>query len=555
MAHQSDVRFRFLVGEQSLDVVRFELTEGVSQAFRLNLELSSVDDAIDGAGLLDQDAVFTIERDGIPDRTVAGIVTAFEQGNSGHRFTRYRAVVESPLARLALRHNSRIFQQVNAPEILATVLKEHRLQGAKTTYLAKHEPREFAVQYREHDDRFLYRLATEEGIVYWHQTEGAQSRLVLSDRIDTAPTLDGEVLYQPVTAGDAPVPHVRHFAHRRQLAPTRATQREYSFHNPPYNQEHGTRAWAAEQAAGDFEFYDYAAGYKKDEVGRPFTRTKLSGLRNLAEHALIEGDDARLWPGLAFELTGHSNEALNVRWRVITMRHRGEQAVSQEADAAGAEHGSRYDYNATVVPAHYDWKPEPAPHPVIDGPQVAEVVGPENEEIYTDVHGRIKVYFPWDREGDRKESSSCWIRVSQGWAGAMYGFMAVPRVGHEVIVSFLDGRIDQPIVTGRAYNAANRPPYELPLHKTRTTFKTQTHKGKGYNELRFEDEAGQEEIFVHAQKDQNIVVENDETTKVGHDRSEDVGNDETIQIGHDRSGLCNGPFRSAYLPAYRAPCD
>jgi len=534
MAYRAEVRFRFEVEGRPLDVVRFELKEGVSQAFRLELELSSTDDGLDGLELLDRGAVFMIERDGIADRTVAGILTAFEQCETGHRFTRYKAVIESPLARLALRHNSRIFQQANAPEILATILKEHGLQGAKTSYVTSHEPREYAVQYREHDDRFVHRLATEEGIVYWHQTEGGKPRLVLSDRIDTAHALDGEVLYQPVPAGDASVPHLWHFAHRRQLAPTRTTQREYSFHNPGYNQQHEARPWAAEHAAGEFEFYDYAAGYKRDEVGKPFTRTKLSGLRNLAEHALIEGDDARLWPGLAFDLIGHSNDVLNTRWRVIQMHHSGEQSASQEAAAAGAEHGSRYGYAATVVPAHYDWKPAPAPYPIIDGPQVAEVVGPENEEIYVDPNGRIKVYFPWDREGDRKESSSCWIRVSQGWAGAMYGFMAIPRIGQEVIVSFLDGRVDQPIVTGRAYNARNRPPYDLPLHKTRTTFKTKTHKGKGYNELRFEDEAGQEEIFVHAQKDQNIVVENDETTKVGHDRSEDVGNDEAVQIGNDR---------------------
>lgn len=188
MAYRSDVRLRFEIGKELLDVVRFELAEGVSQSFRLELELSSTDDAIDAADLLDRDAVFTIERDGVAERTVAGIVTAFEQGDSGHRFTRYRAVIESPLARLALRHNSRIFQQVTAPEILATILKEHRLLGAKTTYLGNHEPREYAVQFREHDDQFLYRLATEEGIVYWHQTEGSHGRLVLSDRIDTVST-------------------------------------------------------------------------------------------------------------------------------------------------------------------------------------------------------------------------------------------------------------------------------------------------------------------------------------------------------------------------------
>ncbi|MBU8975981.1 type VI secretion system tip protein VgrG [Lysobacter sp. MMG2] len=534
MAARSEVRFTFEGGGSAFDVVRFELREGVSQPFRLELELSSLDDAIDATALLDRDATFAIARDGIVERRVHGIVTAFEQDETGFQRTRYRATVESPLARLGLRHGSRIFQQVAAPEILATLLKEHRLAGTRTAFRSTHEPREYCVQYRETDATFFHRIATEEGIVHWSEAQDGHGTLVLSDRIDSVPMLDGPVVYQPAPAGDAPGPHLWHVGYRRELAPTRLTNREYTFKNPRYDLQHEARAWAAEHAMGDYEHYDYAARYKRDEAGKPFTRSKLSGLRNAAEHARIEGDDARLWPGLAFDLIGHPTTKLNDRWRVISMRHTGEQATSQETDAADAEHGSRYRYEATVVPAHYDWKPEPAPRPVVDGPQIAHVVGPQGEEIHCDEHGRVQVWFPWDREGPR-ENATCWIRVSQGWAGAMYGFQAIPRIGHEVIVSFLEGDPDQPIVTGRAYHAANRPPYELPHHKTRTTFKTQTHKGEGYNELRFEDEAGQEEIFVHAQKDQNIVVEHDETTKVGHDRSEDVGNDETIVIGHDRT--------------------
>ncbi|UTA55644.1 type VI secretion system tip protein VgrG [Lysobacter soli] len=533
MAHQAEVGFTLDIAGRAFDVVRFELTEGVSQSFRLELELSAPDDAVDASAQLERKAVFAIERDGSAERTVIGVVTAFEQGETGYRLTRYKAIVESPLAQLALRHNSRIFQQVDVPSILATLLDEHRLAVPRTAYQSHHASREYAVQYREDDRRFLHRLATEEGIVYWHQTEEGADRLVLNDRIETAPRLAGDVLYQSSPAGDAPVPHLWRFAHRRQLAPTRITQRDAAFHNPRYDLQHEARSWNAEHAVGDYEHYDYPGRYKADAAGKPFTRARLSGLRNLAEHALIEGNDARLYPALAFDLAGHPVETLNTHWRVITMHHAGEQNVSQEADGSDSEHGTRYRYQAVVVPAHYDWKPVPAARPVIDGPQVAHVVGPQGEEIHCDEHGRVQVWFPWDREGPR-ENATCWIRVSQGWAGAMYGFMALPRIGHEVIVSFLEGDPDQPIVTGRAYHAANRPPYELPRHKTRTTFKSQTHKGEGYNELRFEDEAGREEIFVHAQKDQNIVVEHDETTKIGHDRSEDVGNDETIAVGHDR---------------------
>lgn len=327
---KSDVRFSIAMGEGiALDVVRFELTEGVCRSFRLELEVSSPDGAIDAADLLDREAVFTLQRNGIAERTVSGICSAFEQCETGFRLTRYRAVVESPLARLALRHNSRIFQQVSAPEILATLFKEHRLPGVKATYLRNHEPREYATQFREYDDRFVHRLATEEGIVYWHDANH-QGSLVLTDRIDTAPTLDGEVLYQPAPSGDAPVPHIWHFAHRRQLAPTLVTQRDTTFRNPRYDLQHEARPWAAEQSIGEYEHYDYPGRYKDDASGKPFTRTRLSGLRNQAEHALIEGGDARLWPGLAFDLTGHPSGNLNARWRVIAMHHHGEQATSQQ---------------------------------------------------------------------------------------------------------------------------------------------------------------------------------------------------------------------------------
>ncbi|MEL1266380.1 type VI secretion system Vgr family protein, partial [Pseudoxanthomonas putridarboris] len=282
-----------------------------------------------------------------------------------------------------------------------------------------------------------------------------------------------------------------------------------------------------------YEHYDAPGRYKVDEAGKPFTQTRLQALRHDAGQAEMEGDDARLWPGLAFALADAPSAAPNHDWRVVAMVHQGEQSSSQEEDGFGAERGSRYAYTAQAVPASFDWKPAPSPRPVMDGPQMAHVVGPPGEEIHVDEHGRVRVWFPWDREGPR-ENSTCWIRVSQGWAGAGYGMQVLPRIGHEVLVSFLEGDPDQPIVTGRAYHAANRPPYALPLHKTRSTWKSQTHKGEGSNEIRYEDEAGREEIYVHAQRDQNNVVEHDETTRVGNDRTEEVGHDETITIGNDR---------------------
>ncbi|WP_449288364.1 type VI secretion system Vgr family protein, partial [Marinobacter salarius] len=176
------------------------------------------------------------------------------------------------------------------------------------------------------------------------------------------------------------------------------------------------------------------------------------------------------------------------------------------------------------------WRPQVEHRPLMDGPQVAIVTGPKGEEIHCDEHGRVKVRFPWDRYSKNDEHSSAWLRVSQGWAGGQYGFMALPRIGNEVIVSFLDGDPDQPIITGRTYHATNTPPYALPEHKTRTTLKTQTHKGEGSNELRFEDEADKEQIYVHAQKDLDLLTENNRTEVVKNESHRTVDNNEFSNI-------------------------
>ncbi|MGP4846207.1 type VI secretion system Vgr family protein, partial [Marinobacter sp. 1Y8] len=221
---------------------------------------------------------------------------------------------------------------------------------------------------------------------------------------------------------------------------------------------------------------------------------------------------------------------LNRDWLITTVRHTGKQPQALEED--GGSGSTTYNNRFSVIPADRTWRPQlnDSQRPRMDGPQVAIVTGPPGEEIHCDEHGRVKVRFPWDRYSKNDDNSSAWLRVSQGWAGGSYGFMALPRIGHEVIVSFLDGDPDQPIITGRTYHATNTPPYDLPAHKTRTTLKTQTHKGEGSNELRFEDEADKEQIYVHAQKDLDLLTENDRTEVIHHNSHLTVDNDRVSHI-------------------------
>ncbi|GAB2801931.1 type VI secretion system tip protein TssI/VgrG [Dyella kyungheensis] len=537
MPRQTDLRFTFEPASGiAFQVIEFRLEESLCQPFKLTVDLSSENPAVDFAQLLDQPALFTLWRGEHAERYVHGLVSSIEQGTTGFRRTRYRVIVEPQLARADLRSDWRIFQQQTVPQILQTVLKRSGIADAVQTLTKGHLPREYCVQHGETDLGFFARLSGEEGLYYTFEHSARGHRLIQGDRLYTHGEIEGgPIIYNAAPGGDQAEPCLRSFRYSENVRTARQTQRDYTFKHPQYNQQQVSDGSNLAHQSRDYERYDFPGRYKADEAGKPFTQTRLLSLRRDAQVAFIEGDDARLQPGLAFDLQGHPREDWNTGWRVKGMLHAGIQTTSQDEDSAEATVGTHYSYTAEIIPDRVEWKPPLYPKPRIDGPQMAFVVGPKNEEIFCDEYGRVKIEFVWDRYGNRDEYSSCWVRVSQNWAGAAWGHMAIPRIGQEVIVSYVDGDPDQPIITGRTYPATNPPPYELPRHKTRTTIKSQTHKGDGYNELRFEDEKDQEEIFVHAQKDQNIVVNHDETTQIGHDRKENVEHDETIGIGHDRT--------------------
>ncbi|HCJ1229223.1 TPA: type VI secretion system tip protein VgrG [Pseudomonas aeruginosa] len=535
MAVQSDLRFTFSAGADAFEVVEFRLSEGLSETFLLDVELSCANPAIDFGQVLDRPALLTIWQGGQPVRYVHGSVTSFQQGNTGFRRTRYRAIVEPRLARLRLASDWRIFQTLAVPDIAKVLLKKHAITlDYEQKVTNAHAPREYCVQAGDTDYHFVERIMREEGFFYGflHNAEG--HRLIHCDRLWIFGKQPGlPVEYNPMAGGDRPGPALRSFTYSENVRTARQTQRDYNFKNPLYNQQTRREGNDLDHQASSYERYDYPGRYKS-EVGEAFTQDRLRGHRGDARQAIVEGDDARLVPGISFDLIGHPRRDMNRGWRPVLIEHHGKQYTSQAEESADAAQGTHYSSTATLVPDDAEWRAEPMDKPLITGPQQATVVGPPGEEIYCDEFGRVKVQFPWDREGKNDEHSSCWIRVSQNISGALWGHMAIPRIGQEVIVCNFDGDPDQPVITGRSYNANQRPPYELPANKTRMTIKSQTHKGDGFNEIRFEDEADQEEVFIHAQKDQNNIVNNDETTFVGHDRSERVDNDETVSIGHDR---------------------
>ena len=543
MAVQSDYRYTLDAGEKhTFDVISFKLTEGLSEPFRLELMLSSFDPNISFSALMDQSVTFTFWQGEQQVRYLNGIVTSFGLGKTGFVRTHYQMVVEPALARAAFQSDSRIFQHQNSEKIIRTLLQKNRVEKVSFEPLPSDWEREYCVQYRETDLAFVERLAAEEGWYYYFDHRADSHELRFGHQSIASPIL-GTLTYNAKPAGDRSFACLWRFDYCRKVTTTSQTLRDYTFLNPNYNLEHQHHSQASTLTDSDtsksavnsatvYEKYDYPGRYKKDEQGNPFSLYRLESELALSETANAEGDDMRVVPGYGFTLEGHANSAFNQDWLVVRVEHFGKQTGSLDEEAG--EEGNRYENTLFLIPHNKPWRSPLKPRPIIRGTQVAHVTGPEGEEIYCDEWGRVKLQFPWDRLGNFDEHSSCWVRVVQGWAGAQYGNMMIPRIGHEVLVKYLNGDPDQPIVVGRTYHSTTEPPYELPKHKTRMTIKSKTHKGNGFNELRFEDEMGREEVFIHAEKDLNHIVKHDETTQVGHDRTEQVGRNETIHIGNDR---------------------
>ncbi|HEA3129486.1 TPA: type VI secretion system tip protein VgrG [Aeromonas hydrophila] len=560
MADSTGLQFTVKVGalpESTFVVAEFALDEGLNRPFNLRLELASAQPDIDFGAVLDQPCELLVWYNGELQRRVCGVVSDFAQGDSGFRHTRYQLMVQPALWRLSLRQNSRIFQAQKPDEILSILLQEHGITDYAFALKNEHAKREYCVQYRETDLDFVNRLAAEEGMFYFHEFEVGKHRIVFADDA-AALTAGPELFFNLGNRSLEQGPYVRQFHYREAVRPSDVELKDYSFKTPAYGLSHKKQGAELEHQRDTYQHFDYPGRYKQDGSGKAFAQHRLDALRNDAVAGLAKSNCAALLPGQTFSLTEHPNGSLNTDWQIVRIQHTGLQPQALEEE--GGSGPTVYHNEFGVVKASTTWRarigsPE-APHkPMVDGPQIAMVVGPEGEEIYCDEHGRVKLQFPWDRYGSSNDQSSCWVRVSQGWAGGQYGMMAIPRIGHEVIVSFLEGDPDQPIITGRTYHATNRPPYELPANKTRTVLRTETHQGEGFNELRFEDQAGKEEIYIHGQKDLNVLIENDAAWHIKHDQHTDIDNERVTRIKANDHLTVEGEKRDQIKADYSLTVD
>ncbi|WP_416777120.1 type VI secretion system Vgr family protein [Xenorhabdus budapestensis] len=512
--------------QTTFQVVNFSLQEGLSQLYHLTLNVVSPANNVILGNLLGAYATLTILRNGKIERTVKGIIAGASQGNTdGHR-TYYNFVIRPEMWRMTLNQDSRLFQRMSVPDILKKLLKEHRVKSGHKLYDdADHHPvREYTTQKRESAYDFWCRLAAEEGITFWFE----EDQLFYSDS-HLGMTAGLNLIYNAQPNTDDNDTSVWQWQYGEFLCPDEYIHKDYNYLRPSQPLQPKS---TLPNGAGHSVFESYGR-FPWSKEGQPLGDTRLNQLNSESKLGSASSNCIQLRPGKIFTLKAHPIAVMNDRWQVVNISHHGSQP---QADNTGGE-GTTLISNMTFIPGRDNWRPPYRYKPMADGDELATVVGPEGEEIFVNEHGAIKVHFHWNRYDEPGDGSSCWVRVAQGWNGNNFGFMAIPRIGQEVIVSYLNGDIDRPIVTGCNYNGRNRPPLDLPAEKTRTTFKTHTHKGEGFNELRFEDAKGSEEVFIHAQKDMNTKVLNNRDTYVLANHTETVEKDQTIKVNAHKNEM------------------
>lgn len=509
--------------------------------YRYQIELASRRNDITAEQVVDSCGLLQIVRNGEVVQHVHGIVRSFSKGDTGHHHTFYSVTLVPSLERLSLRHNSRSFQKKTVPEILTILLQEMNISDYSFAVQKSCAQREYCVQYRETDLEFFHRLAAEEGLIYSFTHSEGKHQLLVTDNNQSFQTMEGEVPYNALSGGAIDVMYVNQLTSHTQSQVSSVITQDYSFKKPAYNFAQTQNSDSIDYQLASYEYFESNGRYKDDGVGKKFSQTRLEYLRRGAETTAGLSNHCQLQSGVKFTLSEHLDTTMNREWLLVEVSHQGTQP--QALEEVGGHGETTYANQFTVIPSENVWQAVPHPKPQVDGPGIAKVVGPDDEDIYCDEFGRVKLHFPWDRYSNGDEFSSCWVRVSHDWAGSEYGMVTVPRVGHEVIVSYLNGDPDQPIVTGRTYHADYTPPYSLPANKTKTVLRTESYQGSGYNELSFEDQSGSEKIAVHAQKDLDALIENDQIHRIKHDQHLTVENERFSHIKSNDHLTVNGEQR------------
>lgn len=517
--------------------------EGISQLFSFDLRLLSVNSDIAFEEIVGKDVTISITLADGSRRFLSGILSEFGQGHgfegatARSYLTTYSATMVPWMWLLTRTGTCRIFQNLSVPEIIEQIFSEQGFPNYKLQVNPSCKKREYCTQYRETDFSFISRLLEEEGYYYFFEHEDGRHVLMIVDTNSANPLCPGQksARMQLVGGYAETEDRITGLHKRKKIRTSKYSSNDFNFKSPDTDLNVsvdtldilGTKKWERYEFPGLYDNRADGDNRARVYIEEQETRlTDISGSSNCRSFA----------SGYRFRLLDHYQESLNNQEYLLTMvGHNAEQGGYRSGESKSSD--SSYSNYFVCIPYEVQYRPAPrTPRPEIHGAQTAIVVGPPNTEIYTNEYGQVKIQFHWDRKGNMNETSSCWIRVAQLWAGNGWGGMFIPRIGQEVVVTFLEGNPDRPLITGTVYNGGKRPPYSLPDNKTMSTIKSNsTTGGGGSNEIRFEDKKGAEEVYIHGQHDMNTVVENDQQLVVHRDRTVNVDQDTTEHIGRNHS--------------------
>ncbi|RJF88309.1 type VI secretion system tip protein VgrG [Oleomonas cavernae] len=518
------------LGKDTLIGVGLSGREAVSEPYHFRIEVVSKRDDIKPSDLLGKP--FGFEAKMAAGRQFHGLVKSVAPGMMADRqFRAYSVEIVPWFWFLKLTNDCRVFQKQTVKQILEKVFgdsgfKDYDLSGIKGT----HPKREYCVQYRESDFDFASRLMEEEGIHYHFEHSAGSHKMIVADSNDAFGTVADPK--KPLTGATREWLGLQSFRTEGEYRPTKYVQTDYNYETPSQSLETNAPTLADLPGSPVYEIFDFPGLYPVKADGEALTKLRMEAEESAQAGAWGDGGAPDLYAGGSFEIDGDMAGASGRKWVVAEIEHAGSDRSLFGSLGAGSTttYSNRFKAFSKAVPFR---PPRRTQQPAIASIQTAVVVGPAGEEINVDKMGRVLVQFHWDRYGDRKGSTSCWVRVAQPWAGNKWGTVFTPRIGDEVVVSFIEGNPDRPLITGSVYNAERMPPYSLPDEKTKTGIRTRSSKGGGaadFNELTFDDKKGQEQVYFHAQKDMERKVENDEKIDVDNDQTVTIGNNQKITV-------------------------
>ena len=520
-----------------LQLESFSCSDGLGVLTEISASLLSPRSDLDIAAILGKPVTFEMEMRNGALRHLHGFVSRFAQTGATSRFHRYQAIVRPWLWFLTRTTDCRIFQDQTVPEIVKTVFADHPIAVHDFKTFRDYRKREYCVQYRESDFVFVSRLLEHEGIYYRFEHEDGKHTLVLLDSStahDPQPEGADSLRFVAFGAELPDVDVISRWASTQSVQPGKFAIKDFDFQIPGSDLFIEGEQLRANDLS-DAEWFDYPGGFITTADGTQYLENRRDEVQSRFEVFSGTTNALALRSGFTLELNGHPRPEQNAEYLVTSC----ELQASNGSQDAGTDGGASFNCEFRALLAGQQFRPARiTPKPVMTGPQTAVIVGKEGEEIHTDKFGRVRVQFHWDRRGKKNEKSSCLVRVAQIWAGRNFGAMFIPRVGHEVIVDFLEGDPDQPIVTGSVYNGDNMPPWTLPAHATQSGVLTRSTKGGAVanaNMIQFEDKKGSEALNLHAERNMSVSVEADQSSNVGHDRSTSVKNHDSLTVSHGRT--------------------